>query len=137
LGVVAVSAPAAASAATVVSAVAAGDFDSCAVTSTGGAYCWGDNSDGELGDGTTNSSSTPVAVQLPSGVRVTAIAANGEHACAVTSAGAAYCWGFNNAGQLGDGTTNSSSTPVAVQLPSGVSVTAIATGECGLLRPGV
>src|SRR5205814_1050566 len=77
----------------------------CAVTAAGAAYCWGSNSEGELGDGTTTQRLTPVLVA--SNVRFAALArgiANG-HTCGVTAAGAAYCWGSNRTGQLGDGTT--------------------------------
>jgi alpha-tubulin suppressor-like RCC1 family protein len=76
----------------------------CAI-SGGKAYCWGDNSgsnsEGVLGDGSTTDSSTPVPVNiLTSGV--TSISAGG-HSCAI-AAGAAYCWGENGVGQIGDGT---------------------------------
>jgi alpha-tubulin suppressor-like RCC1 family protein len=74
--------------------------------------CWGYNNDGELGNGTTTPSSTPVPV---SGVTdATAIAAGAGHTCALLSTGRINCWGFNPYGQLGNGTTANSSTPVPV-----------------------
>lgn len=93
--------------------VSAGTYHSCAVTTAGAAYCWGHNADGQLGDGTTTGRPMPVAVSgLSSGVQ--AVAVGLFHTCALTTAGAVYCWGYNFSGQLGDGTTMDRSTPVAV-----------------------
>ncbi|WP_026185021.1 RCC1 domain-containing protein [Salinispora vitiensis] len=112
-----------------VTAVAAGRHHSLALTSAGTVLAWGDNGFGQLGDGTTTRRTTPVEASLPSGTTVTAVAAAESHSLAVTSAGAAFGWGLNNLGQLGDGSTDDRSTPASVALPPGAEVTAIAAGN--------
>jgi hypothetical protein len=104
--------------------ISAGGSHTCAVVS-GAAYCWGSNSSGRLGDGTTDDRVVPTPVNgLGSGV--TAIVAGGNHTCAIHN-GAAKCWGSGTSGQLGNGTNTSSSVPVQVTgLTSGV--TAISAG---------
>lgn len=84
----------------------------------GSVWCWGDNTFGQLGDGTTDSSDTPVRVSANAAVGfnntdVTAISVGNTSACAIEG-GSVYCWGYNTAGQLGDGTTDNSTTPVKV-----------------------
>ena len=88
-----------------VAAVAPAGTRTCALTTAGGVKCWGGNGVGELGDGTTFERHTPVDVNgLSSGV---AQLAHGgyKHMCVLTMNGGVKCWGYNNHGQLGDGTT--------------------------------
>ena len=109
-------------------AIAGGTEHSLAIGSNGQLYAWGGNSLGQLGNGTTTNSNTAVTITLPSGVSSTAIAGGQSHSLAAASNGKLYAWGYNGSGQLGNSTTNSSSTPVTVTLPSGVSPTAMAAG---------
>jgi alpha-tubulin suppressor-like RCC1 family protein len=105
-------------------AVSAGDAFACALLSGGAIQCWGYNSDGELGNGTTTiNSTTPVAVSNIN--NATAVSAGYESACALLSGGTVQCWGDNSYGELGNGTTTSSSTPVTVSnINSAIAVSA-------------
>jgi alpha-tubulin suppressor-like RCC1 family protein len=95
--------------------LAAGLVHSCALTTGGDAYCWGRNTYGQLGDGTTLDRASPVRVT--STQSLAAIHASGSHTCAMTSTSATLCWGYNSDGQLGDGTTTHRSEPVPIPIP--------------------
>jgi alpha-tubulin suppressor-like RCC1 family protein len=115
----------------------AGAQHTCALTSTGAMQCWGNNANGQLGDGGTVRSTTPVTVTGLSG-SATAPAAGSNHSCALTSTGAVQCWGYNASGQLGNGNTTSSTSPVTVTGLSGT-VTTLAAGNahtCALSSAG-
>jgi hypothetical protein len=119
-------------------AISVGIAHACGITTTGAAYCWGFNGGGELGDGTNNSSSVPVPIS--GGLSFTSIAAGDEVTCGVTTTtGAAYCWGFNNTGAVGDGTTTMRLVPTAVVgglLFTTVDVAMVNGHACGVTTSG-
>jgi alpha-tubulin suppressor-like RCC1 family protein len=116
-------------------ALSAGGNSSCGVAVGGVAYCWGENNVGQLGDQTTVNRLAPVAVS--GGLSFTSVAVGGgvtlNHSCGLVSGGAAYCWGSNSVGQLGDGTPTGRTAPGAVAggLLFG-SITAGGEHTCGL-----
>ena len=108
--------------------VSAGGSHTCGVTVNEEVYCWGEGTNGQLGNGATSNRTTPVVVQVPAGTLPTfsGVSAGGTHTCAVFRGGA-QCWGVNDAGQLGDGTTQSRDAPVVVT--GGLTFSAISTGQ--------
>ena len=116
----------------------AGSEHTCVVLVAGGVKCWGANFSGQLGDGTNVNRNTPVTVAGVAG-SVSAIASGSEHTCALSTGGAAVCWGANFSGQLGDGTNINRNTPVNVSGLAG-GVPAIAAGAehtCAVTAGGV
>jgi len=116
----------------------AGDMTShtCGLTSAGAAYCWGWNSSGQLGNGSTATSAVPVAVFGSLRFSLVTTGTFG-HTCGLTAVGAAYCWGSNYFGQLGNGSNTNSATPVVVS--GGLRFITLASGTdhtCGLTRAG-
>lgn len=106
----------------VFSRIAAGEDQTCGLTPTGTVYCWGRNSYGQMGNGTTaQAQPIPVAVDMsrvPGGT-FRYITSGSQHVCGLTSVGKAYCWGNNARGALGVGDTTSRYVPTAVDM-SGV-----------------
>ena len=92
------------------SIVAGNDF-TCALTTAGAAYCWGLGPLGQLGDGTSTNSTTPVPVA--GGLTFRSLAAGGQAVCGLTTEGKAYCWGNNFYGTVGDGTSGMDRRPDA------------------------
>ena len=104
--------------------VATGNGHTCALLSDGSVDCWGRNYSHQLGTNTTDTcqdwdgrnwpcSRAPLPV--PGIAGAVAVAAGGNHTCALLSSGAVYCWGANAQGQLGDGTTTDRATATRVQ----------------------
>jgi hypothetical protein len=94
-----------------VKAIAAGSnaLGACAIRSDSSLVCWGDNTFGQLGDGTTTSRSVPTPVA--SSLQFVQVSLSSTHACAVAADWSVSCWGDNSSGQLGNGTTVSRLTP--------------------------
>jgi alpha-tubulin suppressor-like RCC1 family protein len=118
--------------------ISAGGWHTCALTHSNGAVkCWGYNGYGQLGNGSTLDSSTPVEVSSITDAAPVQVSAGGRHTCALLSDGTVECWGNGEYGQLGNGSTLDSSTPVEV---SGITnATQISAGEahtCALLSVG-
>ncbi len=118
-------------------AIAAGYDHTCAVTNRGGVKCWGNNGDGQLGDGTTTKRLIPVdVVGLTSGVVAVDVSRtklywphySESYSCILLTNGGVKCWGFNYNGQLGDGTTTNRIIPVDVVGLTGGAM-AVSTGR--------
>lgn len=111
-----------------VASLSAGVQFACALLTSGTVTCWGSNYAGELGDGTTGDGSpgpsTPVAVSGLSDVKAIA-SGDSWHTCALVGDGSVRCWGYNNAGEIGDGTKIDRSTPVAVVGLTGVAALSV------------
>jgi alpha-tubulin suppressor-like RCC1 family protein len=116
-------------------AITAGYKHSCALATDGTAYCWGENTDGQIGNGGGGDVSVPTAVQTS--LKFTQIAAGKTHTCAVATDGTVWCWGDNSNGKFGNNSTTSSTIPVQGAQFSGspvsfVSVTAGEVLSCGI-----
>jgi len=116
-------------------AATAGAQHACGIAAGGGAYCWGYNGLGALGNGTSRDTALPAPVS--GGVTFMAISAGRNHTCGVSADSAAYCWGYNDFGRLGDGSTTASTVPVAVA--GGLHFATVGAGgyhTCGLTGGG-
>ena len=120
------------------STVAAGRQHTCALSTMGTAYCWGDNGAGQLGDATGIVAPRATPLRVAGNVRFAALTAGSTHTCGITDHGEAYCWGANSDGQLGIGNYTTIGEPTAV---SGgrrfVSISAGYVHTCAVTTDGV
>jgi adhesin/invasin len=93
--------------------ISAGVSHTCGVTTSGAGYCWGDKSQGRLGNGVNEFDIELSPVLVSGSLTWSRIVAGTNHTCGVTTTGVGYCWGLNNLGQLGDGSTTVRAVPTA------------------------
>lgn len=119
-----------------VAAVSGSSYTNCALTTAGGVQCWGDGTQRQIGDGTTNDSNSPVQVSgLTSGV--VAITGGGYANCALLGTGRVKCWGQGTFGALGNGAFSNSGTPVEVSgITNAVAISGSDQAFCALLTTG-
>jgi len=117
--------------------LAAGDYHTCALATDERLWCWGDNRQGQLGQGAVISSQTPLEV-TPFISEVVSLVAGAKHTCVLRRAGTVWCWGDNQAGQLGDGTHMGRAFPLAVSglAGSAVAIAASLHNTCAVLANG-
>ncbi len=114
--------------------VAASDWDSCALLINGRVKCWGQNNDGQIGDGKESKKEARVPVEVLGITDATQVSTGGHNACALLAGGHMECWGENHGGQLGDGTTTNKPTPVEVHGMTEATQVDVAGGTaCALL----
>ena len=116
----------------------AGGFEhSCAVLADGVVKCWGRGSEGQLGNGGFVASTGPVTVSNLVGTTAIAVGAGYQHSCALLSSGGVRCWGANGNGQLGNGTTVATNSPVTVSgISSAVGLAVGGNNACAVLASG-
>ena len=119
-------------------AISSGGYHTCAILDDGSVSCWGGNDRKQLGDGTTTDRNTPTQTSsLGTGRTAVAISSGDYHTCAILDDGTVSCWGRNQRGQLGDGTTTNRNTPTQTSnLGAGRTAVAISSGNyhtCAIL----
>jgi alpha-tubulin suppressor-like RCC1 family protein len=125
-------------------AVDAGDYHTCAILDNGDMKCWGYDFKGQLGDGGSNTNTnapSSTAIDLGTGRTAVAVSAGAYHTCAILDNGDLKCWGWDDYGQLGDGTNTDTNAPssTAINLGTGRTAVAVSAGAyhtCALLDNG-
>ena len=116
--------------------ISVGDGHTCGLTPAGEPFCWGSNSQGQLGDGSTTDRATPTAVKATQ--RFSEVSVGAGHTCALSADGTAFCWGGNKYGQLGDGSRSNRNRPGLVRSTAGnqgfQSLAAGGSHTCGVTR---
>lgn len=118
--------------------VSAGRSHTAGLRSGSRTYVWGNNANGQIGNGSTTQRLVPTQITLPLSHHIAEIAAGGSHTLAVTVAGSIWAWGANGSGQLGDGTGTQRNTPVLLSSNqhNWVSVKAGDSHSLGMLADG-
>jgi alpha-tubulin suppressor-like RCC1 family protein len=114
------------------STISAGSQHTCAIDVSGRGRCWGLDNHGQLGDGFPSPNGNATVQYVQGGLTFIDITAGGGHSCGIVTGGAAYCWGKDDIGQLGDDVfagAPDESTPLAVEMPVGVSFRQIDAGQ--------
>ncbi|MFN0181960.1 MAG: hypothetical protein ACKVZ0_24420 [Gemmatimonadales bacterium] len=122
-----------------IASLSLGGFTSCARGQAGVAFCWGDNTDGQLGDSTSGNTALSPKQVKGGALAFTAIAVGGDHSCGLNTVGAAFCWGNDLSGQLGINSITGQSVNAPVPVVGGHAFTALALGDvhsCGLKADG-
>ncbi len=117
----------------VFSSVSTGFLNTCGVTAAGAAYCWGGNTDGQFGNGSTGPEVSTTPLEVSGGLSFASVSVGSQHTCGLVPSGSIYCWGANQFNQLGNGSSVESAIPVPV---SGVvtfaSVNTLGFHSCGV-----
>ena len=122
-------------------ALSSGGFHTCAILDNGAVSCWGEGSDGQLGNGATSDKTTPTLTSsLGTGRTAVALSSGDYHTCAILDNGSVSCWGADYSGQLGNGAMSSKSTPTLTSsLGTGRTAVALSSGKyhtCAILDNG-
>jgi alpha-tubulin suppressor-like RCC1 family protein len=119
--------------------ITAGSSHTCGLDSTGKAWCWGRDADGQLGDGNDGQASEYAPVAVASSLTFSVLAAGGSHTCAIDTGGKAWCWGDDGFGQLGDGNDGQADEYAPVPVAGSLSYRALTSGfghTCGVDTTG-